>query len=325
MGVILRGLVRGATAGAAGTTALNAVSGADAAIRGRPGSDAPQELVAALVDDAGVTIPGRKKERERRIAALGPLAGTASGVLVGAAAGALRAAGLRLPTAVGGPVLGVAAMLASDVPLALTRVSDPRSWSRSDWMSDVVPHLAYGAVTHRTLVALSAADDETGRAAPVRAGALGRAAALGLATGSRSSAGLAAVALTSGARDRGLAGLAGGRAATGVTLALAAGELYADKQPFIPDRLEPQGLVPRVVLGGGTAGAVAARDGDDPDLPTLVGALSAVAGAAAGMRLRAVSARRFGSDRPGALAEDVVAALLGWLGARRRTTPARSG
>jgi hypothetical protein len=36
-----------------------------------------------------------------------------------------------------------------------------------------------------------------------------------------------------------------------------------------------------------------------------------------------VARKRFGSDLPGALAEDVVAAALGWLGARasRKSTP----
>jgi hypothetical protein len=32
-------------------------------------------------------------------------------------------------------------------------VTDPRTWSASDWMSDVVPHVAYGAVTGSILAA----------------------------------------------------------------------------------------------------------------------------------------------------------------------------
>lgn len=176
MGAILRGLVRGAGAGAAGTTALHAVSGADAATRGRPASDAPRRLVAAVADDAGVAIPGRKGQRERRIEALGPLAGTASGVLIGAGTGAVHAAGVPLPAAVGGPLLDVAAMLASDVPLAVTGVSDPRTCSATDRASDVVPHLAYGVTTHQTLVALSTDEDADRQVAAVRPGALGWAA-----------------------------------------------------------------------------------------------------------------------------------------------------
>jgi hypothetical protein len=30
-------------------------------------------------------------------------------------------------------------------------VTDPRAWSLVDWISDVVPHLAYGAVVKATL------------------------------------------------------------------------------------------------------------------------------------------------------------------------------
>jgi len=35
----------------------------------------------------------------------------------------------------------------TDVPLGLLDVSDPRDWAAMDWMSDAVPHLAYGLVT----------------------------------------------------------------------------------------------------------------------------------------------------------------------------------
>ena len=30
-------------------------------------------------------------------------------------------------------------------------VTDPRTWSAVDWISDVVPHLAYGAVVTTTM------------------------------------------------------------------------------------------------------------------------------------------------------------------------------
>lgn len=315
--MILRGLVRGVAAGAAGSTALNAVSGVDAAVRARPASTAPAELVAALADDVGVAIPGGRGERKRRLAALGPLAGIVSGVGVGAVAGALRAAGVRLPAAVGGPVLGLVAMLASDWPLAAEGISDPRTWSRQDWVADVLPHLAYGVATHQTLVGMSRYIDGTEPVAPVRLGILAKAAALGVASGARSSAGVTAVAFASRREDGGAAGLLGrttGKAAAGL---LAAGELVADKLPVTPSRLEPQGMAPRVAFGAATAGAMARRDGIDPDLPALVGTLAAVAGALVGTQWRSSAERRFGSDRPGAFIEDAAAALLGWLGARR--------
>ena len=315
---VWRGLLRGAAAGAAGTTALNAVTYLDMALRGRPASDAPEQVVQRLAGTAGVELPGGRKQRANRLAGLGPLAGIATGIGVGALAGVLRSAGVRLPTAVGGPLLGAAAMAASDVPLAVLGVSDPRTWSAVDWVSDAVPHLVYGVTTHATLVAAAAAEEE--RVAPVRAPlpTLLRAAALGAASGSRSTAGVTAVALASRRGDPGrLASGLGSTGGTSVSGVLALGELVADKLPFVPSRLSAPALGGRVLLGGTAAAAEARRDGHDPVLPALIGAAGAVGAAVLGSRLRGVAAQRFGSDKPGAFAEDGLAALLGWLGARR--------
>ncbi|MEP6651574.1 MAG: hypothetical protein ABJA74_16925 [Lapillicoccus sp.] len=147
------GVLRGAAAGAAGVTALNAATYLDMLLRARPASEAPQKLVETVADDAGVDIPGGEEERQNRLQALGPLAGLLTGVAVGAVAGGLRAAGVRLPTAVAGPLLGLAAMVSADLPLATTGVSNPRTWSAPDWAADALPHLAYGLVTHTVLVA----------------------------------------------------------------------------------------------------------------------------------------------------------------------------
>jgi uncharacterized membrane protein len=248
------------------------------------------------------------------------LAGIAAGVGVGALAGVLRSAGLRLPTAVGGPLLGAAAMAASDVPLAVLGVSDPRAWSAADWVSDAVPHLVYGVTTHATLRAAAAAEEQ--RVAPVRPSlpTLLRAAALGAASGSRSTAGVTAVALASHRGDPGrLASGLGSTAGTVISGVSALGELVADKLPFVPSRLAAPALGGRVLLGGTAAVAEARRDGRDPVLPALVGAAGAVGAAVLFSRLRGVAAQRFGSDKPGAFIEDGLAALLGWLGARRPT------
>jgi hypothetical protein len=48
---------------------------------------------------------------------------------------------------------GGAAMAGSVLPLAAAGVSDPRSWDASSWASDIVPHLAYGAVVAWTMEA----------------------------------------------------------------------------------------------------------------------------------------------------------------------------
>lgn len=147
-------LFRGAAAGAAGTTALNAVTYLDMAVRGRPTSDAPQQVVEKLSDAAGVEIPGAGETRENRLAGLGPLAGVLTGVGVGAAAGVLGPIFGRLPSVVSAALLGGAAMAGSDVPMAKLGLSDPSTWAAVDWASDVVPHFAYGLVTTMTLKAL---------------------------------------------------------------------------------------------------------------------------------------------------------------------------
>jgi uncharacterized membrane protein len=208
--------------------------------------------------------------------------------------------------------------LATDGPLALTKVSDPRSWSEADWRADVLPHLAYGVATHRTIVALSDSGD-TPKPPAARVSTLARAVALGAATGSRSSAAITAVALTSARDDKGLAGRLGTPLGKVTTLAMAVGESVLDKRQSTPPRTDVPGAAPRVALGATTAAAVAVRAGEDQDLPALLGAGAALAAAAAGIRLRAAARERFGSDLPGALAEDAVAAVLGWLGARRAT------
>ncbi len=143
--------MRGAAAGAAGTTALNAVTYLDMAVRGRPSSDTPQQAVEKLAEQAGVDVPGEGETRDNRIQGLGPLAGIATGVGIGVAAGLLRPIVGRLPTLIGAPLLGAAAMAGSDLPLTKLGLTDPSKWTSVDWLSDAVPHLAYGAVTFALL------------------------------------------------------------------------------------------------------------------------------------------------------------------------------
>lgn len=146
-------LLKGAAAGAAGTTALNAVTYLDMAGRGRGTSSTPEQTVEKAADLAGVQVPGDEDSRQNRVSGLGALTGIATGVGVGAALGLLRALGLR-PGPVLGPLLaGGLALVASNGPMSALGVSDPRTWSTTDWVSDAVPHLAYGVVTHATLAA----------------------------------------------------------------------------------------------------------------------------------------------------------------------------
>lgn len=151
-----RAIMRGVAAGAAGTTALHAVTYLDMVLRGRPASSTPERSVERLADMADVTIPA--EGRENRVSGSGALLGILSGLVVGAAYGAVRAAGRRPNTAVAGTIAAVGAIAVSAAPMATVGVSNPRDWSLSDWVSDVVPHLAYGWVTAATYAAMQ--DDE---------------------------------------------------------------------------------------------------------------------------------------------------------------------
>ena len=141
----------GALAGAAGTTALNAVTYVDMAARGRPASSTPEKSVEAMASRAGVEVAGDEETRQNRLSGLGPLFGAATGVGVGVVFGLLRWAGFRLPGPVGALVVGAAAMAAADVPMTTLGVSNPAEWDAAGWLSDALPHLAYGAVTVATL------------------------------------------------------------------------------------------------------------------------------------------------------------------------------
>lgn len=144
----------GALAGAAGTTALDAASYLDMAGRGRPASSTPQNTVEALAAKAGLEVPGEGDTRTNRLSGIGALLGIATGVGVGAAFGVLRYAGLRLPGPLAAVAAGAAAMAASDGSMTVLGVTDPRQWDKVSWLSDALPHLAYGAVTAATLDAL---------------------------------------------------------------------------------------------------------------------------------------------------------------------------
>lgn len=153
---MMQTVMRGALAGAAGTTALNAATYVDMAVRGRPPSGTQDQAVTALAERAGVDIPGDGDRRAARVSGLGALNGIAVGTGVGALAGSaavvLRRAGVPLPLWAGGALTAALAMAVTDTSLARLGVSDPRTWSPADWLSDAVPHLAYGLVTYAAAV-----------------------------------------------------------------------------------------------------------------------------------------------------------------------------
>ncbi|MEV4619386.1 hypothetical protein AB0J74_11845 [Asanoa sp. NPDC049573] len=151
---ILSATTAGAAAGAAGCAALDATTYLDMAVRGRPASDVPAETAAAVLKHLPVDLPGQNSKRQNRLNGLGGLTGGLTGIGVGAVFGLLHGLGWRPPLPVGAVAAALGAMAVSDGSLAALRVSDPRTWSTTDWLSDLLPHLVYGAVTYATLTAL---------------------------------------------------------------------------------------------------------------------------------------------------------------------------
>ncbi|MFJ4923133.1 hypothetical protein [Streptomyces sp. NPDC088725] len=154
---MIREIVRGAVAGAAGTTALNAMTYGDMAVRGRPTSSVPEQMVEKVAAGLGHPVRGGGWRRDARLTGLGALGGLAVGTGAGAAMSLARWAGVRMPVWLGGVVTGALVMATTDLSMARLKVSDPRTWSASDWLSDAVPHLVYGLVTYGIVVAADGA------------------------------------------------------------------------------------------------------------------------------------------------------------------------
>jgi uncharacterized membrane protein len=341
----MKKIARGAVAGAAGTTALNTVGYADMALRGCPASSVPARVAEQLARRVGLTIPGSGAARQNRLEGLGALAGIATGAGVGAVAGQLQGAVRRLGPLAGPAVIGGVAMLVTDLATAGLGVSDPRTWDSGSWLSDVVPHLAFGAVVYaalpgppsRTAVppktppAATAegsegsqagdAEREPGELASAEPAppatlatpafeVLQRAAVLGAATGMRSTVALAALVLR---RSDGLPAALRNPAARRIAVIADGAELVADKLPMTPSRLDPPGLVGRLISAG-LAAAVLARSAHRAPIPAV---LTASAAALAAARIchddRAALARRV-PDPVVAVAEDALAIGLAALG-----------
>jgi hypothetical protein len=144
---MVHSIARGCAAGAAGATALNAMTYADMALRGRSPSSAPESVVDRATEKAGHPVPD-SDGRDNRLTGLGALSGIAVGVGTGVAVSLIHRAGVRAPLWLGGSVTGALAMVLTDAPIAGLGVSDPRTWSAADWTADALPHLVYGLVTY---------------------------------------------------------------------------------------------------------------------------------------------------------------------------------
>jgi hypothetical protein len=144
-------LLRGAAAGAAGTTALNAVTYLDMVVRGRGTSSTPEDTVEKLAATVHLPIPGEGDTRQNRVQGLGPLLGLAAGIGVGVLGGLARASGYRSAKPVGTALTTLIVLVAGNGPMTALGITDPRTWSTTDWISDLVPHLAYGVVVKTTM------------------------------------------------------------------------------------------------------------------------------------------------------------------------------
>lgn len=163
-------IVAGMVAGAAGTLALNVAGYVDMLVRGRPASRLPADVAGKLAEEIGLPLDfdieldasasddDDEDDVNVRLAsrqeALGALLGYANGMGIGAAYGILRLVLPRPPTWLAGAALGSLAMAASDYPATRLGLTDPQTWSRADWMADVVPHMAFGVVTAATFEAI---------------------------------------------------------------------------------------------------------------------------------------------------------------------------
>jgi hypothetical protein len=297
---------RGLVSGAVGTAALLAVTYADMALTGRAASRVPEESVATLLRRFGRSVPD-----DNTLTGLGALSGIATGVGIGVVASLLRAAGVRLPAAVGAPAIGALAMVATDVPMARLGVSNPRTWTAADWTRDVLPHLAYGIGVRTAMDRLDRvtsapveAEGVSNPSSPRTRTVLGRSLLIGLASGGRSSLGLFAAAR-----------LAQKREVTAAAAVAVTAEMVADKLPTTPERLEPAPLLGRAAAGGIGGWAVARQLEANPALPTAVGVLGAVVGSVLGAAGRELASNR-GWAWPGAVAEDAISVGLAWAALR---------
>jgi len=143
-------LLRGAIAGAAGTIALDLTTYGDMLVRGRGASSVPARMAGVLAGRLGISplspdTSGDKADNRREAA--GALLGYTTGVGIGVLYSLIHRQQREGTSPLAGVAVGLSAMAASDIPIALAGVSDPATWSTTDWLSDIIPHLVYGLVT----------------------------------------------------------------------------------------------------------------------------------------------------------------------------------
>lgn len=153
-------LWHGLLAGAAGATALNVISYLDMAVRGRRPSQTPQQSAERVASLLHVEL-GDEQPASNRRAGLGPLLGYLTSFGSAAVYAAVTPSRPRWPVATG--ALTVIGMVGASGPMTLLKVTSPRQWSATDWATDIVGHLAYGAVAAATYQALRAGGPDVSR------------------------------------------------------------------------------------------------------------------------------------------------------------------
>lgn len=151
---------RGLVAGAAGTVALNLTTYADMALRGRSSSSAPSKMIDKVTKQLHLPLSSQgagaqDETAQNRESGLGALLGYVNGLGTGVLYGLVRSQLDEVPAVLAAPLVGLTAMAASDIPLVSLRVTNPKTWGLSGWLSDAIPHLIYGIVTVATYEAMS--------------------------------------------------------------------------------------------------------------------------------------------------------------------------
>jgi uncharacterized membrane protein len=141
----------------------------------------------------------------------------------------------------------------------------------------------------------------------MKTGTLTRTVTLGAMSGMRSMAGPAALALDD---DDGILDHRGARLLRRVLPLLAAGEMIADKMPFMGDRTDPLPLAGRAAMGALVGGMIASEENGSVVMGGLIGAVAAVAVAHIAYQLRK---RMPGSSALGGVLEDGIVVGLGAL------------
>ena len=135
----------GAIAGAVGTVALNVTTYTDIAVRGRGESDVPAKMVKNIAEAAGLgALASDDETTTNRRGGIGALFGYADGLGVGVVYGLVRPPLRGVPVLLMALAAGGAAMALSDIAIAKSGASDPRTWGGADWAADAVAHLIYG-------------------------------------------------------------------------------------------------------------------------------------------------------------------------------------